>query len=139
MPPGPDQGYAMRLARRFEDELVLGPGEHAEDALSGCLAIAMRRSSLFGRAPVVHDLAVALDLWGFRGEVPADLQEARRAVFAGVANVHHYAERRAIADAVPEEVLRLTPAEVATSVRSDPRRALAFARAIRAGSAVVTD
>ena len=33
--PGPDQGFALKLARRFEDRLVLAPGEHAEDAIVG--------------------------------------------------------------------------------------------------------
>jgi len=46
--PGPDQGFALKLARRFEDRLVLAPGEHAEDALSGCTAVAMRRAAAFG-------------------------------------------------------------------------------------------
>ncbi len=30
--PGPDQGYALKLARQFEGKLVLTPGESAEDA-----------------------------------------------------------------------------------------------------------
>ena len=33
--PGPDQGFALKLARRFEDRLVLAEGESAEDAMAG--------------------------------------------------------------------------------------------------------
>ena len=36
--PGPDQGYALLLAHRFEDRLVLADGEHAEDVIAGCVA-----------------------------------------------------------------------------------------------------
>lgn len=47
--PGPDQGYALTLAARFKDRLVLEPGEHAEDVLAGAVAIALRRASVFRR------------------------------------------------------------------------------------------
>ncbi|MBV8982321.1 MAG: hypothetical protein JO086_15570, partial [Acidimicrobiia bacterium] len=49
--PGPDQGYALTLARRFDDKLALADGEHQEDVVAGCLGVATKRSSLFGRAP----------------------------------------------------------------------------------------
>ncbi len=109
--PGPDQGYALKLARRFEDRLVVAPGETVEDAIAGCTAVAMRRSARFGRAPTVHDLAFAFTLWGFLGGAPSDLVEARAPLFRSAA--HHYLARRAIADAVREESLRLTPEGVA--------------------------
>jgi hypothetical protein len=128
--PGPDQGYAMKLAAQFQGKLVLTPGEHEGDALAGCLAIAMRRASLFGRAPTVHDLTVALTIWGFLAEPPVELAALRRQIFAGVASTHHYAERRAIVDGVPAELLKLSPAEVATVASTDPRRLLAVAKAI---------
>ncbi len=130
--PGPDQGYAMRLARQFEGKLVLTPGESEDDALAGALAIAMRRSSLFGRAPIVHDLTVGLTLWGFLTEAPAELVAARKPLFAAVASLHHYVERAALADRVPEELLRLTPAALAERVRTDPDEVLAIARTISA-------
>ena len=40
--PGPDQGYALKLARQFEGWLVLTPGESQDDAVAGCMAIALR-------------------------------------------------------------------------------------------------
>jgi len=109
--PGPDQGFALKLARRFEERLVLEPGEHSEDAIAGCTAVAMGRAASFGRAPVIHDLTLAFTLWGFLGEAPDDLVAARGPLFRGAA--HHYPVQRAIADSVPETTARLTPEAVA--------------------------
>lgn len=111
---GPDQGYALVLAKRFRDRLQLQAGESADDAAGGCLGVALRRASLYGRAPVVHDLTVAFTIFGFLDPAPpVDLVTARRAAFAGVANTsHHYLEGRAIADGVPEATLRQSPQQV---------------------------
>src|ERR671932_544742 len=51
--PGPDQGYALKLARRFKERLEVAEGEHHEDAVTGCLGVALKRAALFGRAPVI--------------------------------------------------------------------------------------
>ncbi len=114
---GPDQGYAMKLAEdRFKGRLVLTSGEHAEDAVAGCVAIATRRASLYGRAPVIHDLTVVFTMWGFLDTSPPDDLVALRAkAFEGVGNPYHYAEGRAIADAVPEATLRMTVDQVAAA------------------------
>lgn len=110
---GPDQGYALKLARSFSDRLQLEPGEKVNDAIAGCLGVALRRASMFGRAPVVHDLTIAFTIWGFLGRTHApELIELRRPLFAGLGHGHHYAEVRAIADRVPESTLRKTPLEV---------------------------
>lgn len=113
---GPDQGFALRIVRRLEPEIRLQPGERVDDAVRGSLGIALRRASMFSRAPVVHDLRIAFTIWGwFDEQPPADLVERRRELFEGVGNaVHHYAEGRHIADIVPESTLRSTPAAVAT-------------------------
>jgi len=112
--PGPDQGFALKLARRFEDRLVLAPGEHAHDAISGCTAVAMRRAASYGRAPVIHDLTLAFTLWGFLVGAPADLVEAREPLFRSAS--HHYQAQRTIADCVPGSTLRLTPRQVAERI-----------------------
>ena len=111
---GPDQGFALKIANGFRDRLHVGPGERADDAVRGCLGIALRRASMFSRAPVVHDLTVAFTMWGLLDASPPDaLVELRRRVFEGVANtVHHYDEGRLLVDAVPEETLRMTPQQV---------------------------
>ncbi len=104
--PGPDQGYALTLVQHFRDRLVLADDEHAEDAVAGCVGVALKRASLFGRAPVIHDLDMAFTLWGFLGDAPPELVELRRPLFQAVA--HEYGEQRAIVDSVPEATLRLT-------------------------------
>jgi hypothetical protein len=110
---GPDQGYALVLAERFADRLRVAAGERPEDAVSGCVALATRRASLFGRAPVTPDLTVAFTIWGFLDpEPPAELAAVRGALFEGVADRHHYSQRRVLVDRVPEATLRSTPAEV---------------------------
>lgn len=111
--PGPDQGYALTLAEQFRGTLHLRPGEHEDDAIAGCLTVALKRASLFGRAPVIHDLRIAFTLWGFLDQdAPDELVATRRPLFEEVSNPHHYAEQRMIADVVPVETLRMTPDEV---------------------------
>ena len=67
---GPDQGYALVLAKRFHDRLRLAEHEHAEDVVAGCVAVAMRRASMFRRAPVIHDLDIAFTVWGYLDRRP---------------------------------------------------------------------
>lgn len=108
---GPDQGYALLLARRLQDRLSLVQGELLADAIAGCVAIAMRRAAVFGRAPVLADLELAFTLAGYLGDPPAELVAWRAAHLKGLAH-DQWAERE-IAAAVPESTLRLTPAAVA--------------------------
>jgi len=111
---GPDQGYALALARLLEPELRLGPGEHAKDAVAGIVAVALKRASLLGRAPVIHDLRIAATLWGFLDAgADAELVDLRRTLFEEVSHHHHYTELRRIVDMVPADVLRQTPEQVA--------------------------
>ena len=113
---GPDQGYALKLANSFHGKLHLAPGEHEEDAIAGCLVVAMRRASLYGRAPMMPDLKLAFSLFGFLDEgAPADLVAFRTPLFVEMSNPHHYFEGRHIASLVPEATLRLTPEAVAAS------------------------
>jgi hypothetical protein len=112
--PGPDQGFALKLARRFEARLVLAEGESAEDVMSGCTAVAMRRCARFGRAPSVYDLTFAFTLWGFLGGAPAELVRERGPRFRSAA--HHYLAQRSIADSVTDDALRMTPEDVAEHI-----------------------
>jgi hypothetical protein len=111
---GPDQGYALTIAERFRPKLRLQPGDNADDAITGCLGVALRRASLFGRAPTVHDLTVAFTIWGFLDpSPPEELMSLRHSLFDEVRLVgHHYSEARAIADLVPEATLRKTHQQV---------------------------
>ncbi|MGH8998100.1 MAG: hypothetical protein ACRDY7_01770, partial [Acidimicrobiia bacterium] len=101
--PGPDGGYALTLAERFRDRLVLVAPEKPGDALAVGAGLAMKRAASFGRAPVVTDLEIAFTILGWLGDPPAALVEWRRRAVAGASR--HYPELRAVVDAVPDEVL----------------------------------
>ena len=123
---GPDQGFGLALAERFRERLQLPAGGSADDAIQGCLGIALRRASLYGRAPTIHDLTVAFTIWGFLDpSPPAELVALRGPTFEGVRHVaHHYAEARAIADQVPESTLRKTHQQVVSEYPSQWRELL---------------
>lgn len=105
--PGPDSGFALRLANRFEHELKLDQGETEHDVALGVALVAAKRAALFGRAPSVYDVRFALNLWGFLEEAPAGLKAARRAAFSSIS--HDYVAQRNLVDSVDEDVLRMTP------------------------------
>lgn len=126
---GPDQGYVLKLVRLFDDRLTLADGERAHDAEAGCVSVALRRASLFGRAPVVHDLTVGFAVWGFLAPAPADLVALRRPLFDGVAHPHHHAGRHRIGALVPADVLRLGHDEVTRRAASDWRSLIDVAAA----------
>ncbi|MEZ5178628.1 MAG: hypothetical protein R2746_10215 [Acidimicrobiales bacterium] len=109
-------------------EVRLAEGERLEDAEAGCVAIALKRASLFGRAPVIHDLRIAYALWGYlSADAPADLVAERRRRFEGVhLTAHHYPELRAVVDAVPADTLRLTPAQIASQAPAGWRELLSL-------------
>jgi hypothetical protein len=126
--PGPDQGYLLTLLPLLRSDLQLQGTELVADAEAGGVAIALKRASLFGRAPIIHDLRIAYTVWGFLDPAaPAELVAERSARFEGVRlTAHHYPELRAVADAVPEATLRLSPAEVAQRHAADWRSLLAL-------------
>jgi len=112
--PGPDQGYALTLARGLEGGLHLTPGEHESDALAGAAAIAMKRSGIHGRAPLREDVLAGLTVWGFldAGADP-ELIALRRGLFEEIHHdAAHYPELRRVVDAVPEDVLSRPLAEI---------------------------
>jgi hypothetical protein len=110
---GPDQGYALKLANGLRDSLHLSGHESADDAVAGSVAIALRRASQYGRAPVIHDVKLAFNLFGFLDEdAPTDLVEFRGPVFEELSNPHHYFEVRRLAGRIPEATLRMTPDDV---------------------------
>lgn len=126
--PGPDQGYLLTLVPLLRSELQLTKGELPADVEAGGVAVALKRASSFGRAPVVHDLRVAYTVWGFLdAAAPADLVAERTKRFEGVRlTAHHYPELRAVADAVPESTLRMSPTEVASAHAADWRSLLSL-------------
>lgn len=121
--PGPDQGYALRLARQLRPKLQVQPGENTDDVIRGCVGVAMRRASMFSRAPMVHDLTIAFTIWGFfDDDPPAELLELRGRMFEGLRIVgQHYAEARMVADLPPEATLRLSHTDVVKAYPADWR------------------
>lgn len=111
---GPDQGFVLTIAERLRPRICTSTGEHIDDAIAGSIGIALRRASMFSRAPVVHDLTIALTMWGWFDQSPAaELVKLRRQAFAGLRHgAHHYGAARRIVDAVPESTLRATPDQV---------------------------
>jgi len=123
--PGPDQGYALTLAERFTGRLALSEGEHEADALAVAAAIAMKRSGLFGRAPVIHDVTAALTIWGLLDAgADRELVALRRRWFDEAHLAIHYPQRRQIVDAVPDAVLRQPHETIGQQHRDDWRSCL---------------
>ena len=123
---GPDQGYGIKLANRFRDKLQLSKGESIEDALQGGLIVGLRRASLYGRAPVIHDFAMAFTMWGLLDpNASADLVETRRKAFEGIAHITaHYSEGRAVVDPIPDSTFLQTPEQLAAAYQADWRATL---------------
>lgn len=122
---GPDQGYVLKLVASFDDRLVLAPGEHRADAVAGASAVALRRASIFGRAPMIDDLTIAFTLFGYLGAAPDDLVAHRRVLMDEIhhSTIHYFAARE-LADSVPEATLRMSVAEVTSASAADWRAAL---------------
>jgi hypothetical protein len=112
--PGPDQGYALKLAHLFDGKVRCTSLEHHKDVEAGCLGVALKRASIFGRAPVIYDLELAFGLWGYLDDAPEDLVAFRKPLFIGAA--HDYWDQRVIVDRVPESTLRLAPGDVRSRV-----------------------
>lgn len=90
---GPDQGYALGLFKRLQ--LSLGSVSE-DDARAAIVGVAMKRASVFGRAPVLKDLSVAAGLLGFLGGTPANVD--------GIA--HDYLRQRHVVDGFSADQLR---------------------------------
>lgn len=124
--PGPDQGYVLKLVPLLREQLRLTEGERLADVEAGCVAVALKRASIYGRAPMIEDLKVAYAIWGYtEADAPAELVAERRNRFEGVRlAAHHYPELRAVVDAVPAASLRQMPEAVARRTGEDWRAQL---------------
>ncbi len=118
---GPDQGYAYGLAHLFDDRVYLTEREDRDDVDAGCVAVALKRASIFGRAPVVWDLEAGYLAFGFLDQrPPAELVARREPLFEGAAEAHHYQHVRELVACVPTEVLSLTHPEIRRRYESGP-------------------
>ena len=109
--PGPDQGYALRLAGRLGDTLRLSEGERGEDALVVCALFGARRAALFGRAPEHLRRSVRRGPLRPSGDPTPELAARRGQAFRSAA--HDYDVQRALRrPAVPDVTLRLRVVDV---------------------------
>lgn len=108
--PGPNVGYALRLANRVRDRMKLEPHEDPDDAVAVVAAIAMKRAATFGRAPTVNDVDFSMELLGYLGDAPEDVRTWRPDVVRAAA--HDYTVRRAVVDTVSTGLLRLPISEL---------------------------
>ena len=115
--PGPDQGYVEHLVDTVADSLVLGSHEHLADARAAVGAVANKRASLFGRAPVIHDVHAAVTTLGFNKPAPSGEAGERRATLLEECHHPHYYKRlRTIVDLVPAEALERPSSAITTAV-----------------------
>jgi hypothetical protein len=105
--PGPNVGYALLLAGRVRDQLVLAPHESSDDAIAVISELAMKRAASFGRGPILHDVEGSAALLGYLGDVDPEFVAWRVQATHGAD--HEYGVRRAFVDAVPDAVLRMPP------------------------------
>ncbi|NLA37053.1 MAG: hypothetical protein GX868_15400 [Actinobacteria bacterium] len=113
--PGPDQGYVEHLVDTVADALVLGAHEHLADVRAAVGAVANKRASLYGRAPVIHDVQAAVAALGFYKPAPSGAAGERRAELLEECHHPHYYKRlRAIVDKVPAEALHQPIGQITT-------------------------
>jgi hypothetical protein len=109
--PGPNVGFALTLAHRVSDRLVLGRHEAAGDARAVVAEVAMKRAASFGRGPTMGDVELAMAVLGYSGDADGKFVAWRA---RAVHDAHHeYGPRRRLVDAVPETALRTPPADAA--------------------------
>jgi hypothetical protein len=108
--PAPNEGFAYTLADYYADRLELTDHEEPDDVIPVIAEVAGRRAGLFGRAPVIHDVEVAAQLFGYDGSADPAFARAR-ALLVHEAG-HSYYKRRMIVEMVPEPFLRKPPGEL---------------------------
>ena len=118
--PAPDAGYALRLIRRFAGQVALAPGEDERDALAAGAVLGMARAAHFGRAPVIHDVRVGLELLGYLGGAPQEMVVWRR---RALQNIHRDRFRQLQLLGADPQVLEMSPGE-APALLGDWRRLL---------------
>jgi len=112
--PGPDTGYALKLAGESDYQLDEGESRHNVDAV--LVVIMSARASLTGKAPSADDLSFALLMLGLdpREEVPdavtSQLVAGRKRWAPRVA--HSKATARELVGHLPAQMLELTPADL---------------------------
>lgn len=97
--PGPDAGYAIKLAAGRE--LILADHERRADANVAVAAVAAARASIAARGPTKVDIDAAIVILGYDTE--SEFGAARAAVIAGAA--HHPQRIRRLVAGIPMDVI----------------------------------
>ena len=97
--PGPDAGYALKLAA--SRELFLAEHEHRTDAYAAVAAVAAARASLAARGPTKIDVDAAIVILGYDTE--SELGANRATAIAGAA--HHPQRIRRLVAGIPIDVI----------------------------------
>ena len=115
-PPGPERRLRLhaRRARRRPARARARP-KHADDVIAVIAEIAGKRAALFGRAPVIGDVDVAIGAARLRRQRRRRVRR-RRARCSCTKPAHDYRRRRALVDAVPDALLRRKPDEVGAEI-----------------------
>jgi len=114
--PGPNIGFAFTLVQRARDRFALAVREHTADAYALVAALAMKRASSFGRAPVVDDVSCGLVVLGYEGPTAESFVEWRLLIGADAA--HDYIRVQAVCDAVAIDDLRQSPARLVEQIET---------------------
>jgi len=110
--PGPDAGYAIKLAAGRD--LILAENEHRADANLAVAAVAAARASLASRGPTKIDLDAAIVILGYDTE--SDFGAIRAAAIAGAA--HHPQRIRRLVAGIPMDVVEDTADDLRRRVDS---------------------
>lgn len=96
----------VHLTDTIRGTLKLGAHEHEADALAVVGAVALKRASLFGRAPVIHDVKAAVRILGFDAAPPTGAPgERRRLRLEEAHHPHFYDKVRSVVDEIGPELV----------------------------------
>lgn len=100
---GPNNGFALSLIKLESPKLNLVEHEHRHDVEVLLSEIAMRRSSNYGRAPMIGDIRFAMHLLGYDAEPTQGEEKWRPRLVSGCGHDEH--RRRIIVNSIPQEII----------------------------------
>ncbi|MDA8197164.1 MAG: hypothetical protein M0019_08195 [Actinomycetota bacterium] len=104
--PGPDSGFAMKLARVALEGVADSSGLSAADIKAAVVAVTIARASLFSRAPVMNDVRFAIASLGIGNDGLNDHEvEVRNHLVRGIS--HDYMKARDLVGRFGVETLKL--------------------------------
>lgn len=102
--PGPNIGYALKIVNNEFDTLYLVEHENEHDVVALLAEIAMRRASVFGRAPVKADVVLAAHILSYDVEPTQGEEKWRPQLIHNCSHDEH--RRRQIVNSVPQMIIK---------------------------------